>query len=87
MQQLALTTAASAAKVSLLRALACALDVAEDKRDAYATSHAARVYFDALEKMGLLGSVAAADQDELDGLDDGPSLEDDDGDQEDVQLA
>jgi hypothetical protein len=76
--QLELTSASAAAKVSLLRALACALDVAEDRQDVYATAAAAREYFAALDKMGLVGSVAAADQDELDGLDDGPSLEDDD---------
>jgi hypothetical protein len=76
--QLKLTTPAAAAKVSLLRALACALDVAEDRQDVYATAAAAREYFAAMDKMGLVGSVAAADQDELAGLDDGPSVDDDD---------
>jgi hypothetical protein len=75
--QLGMTTPSAAAKVSLLRALACALDVAEDKQDAYATSNVAREYFTALDRVGLVAAVAAADQDELDGLDDGPSVPED----------
>lgn len=76
-----MTTPSAAAKVSLLRALACALDVAEDKQDAYATSNVAREYFTALDRLGLVAAVSAANDDQLDGLDDGPSVPEDELDQ------